>query len=157
MTNYVAKPTSLTPFHSYLAPYFRLMEPVVCDFDWLWTEIEVAGNNPEYSPDDLGRIWLTGPELIDYTYDGPQLIWSVLTAIFPHDREAAMDDRTVPYAESNLECFSPTRGPQHPFGFLELVCFDSSATLLIGGDSFAVDAFHTAFPGAAPIQCDGAE
>ena len=151
-SNYVARPTELVPFHTYLEPYFRLIEPVVRDFDWLCTELEIAGDLPANTVDNLGRIWLTGGELIDFVYGGPQFIWGVLTAVFPHDREAAMADKTVPFADSYADCWSPTRGPQHPYGYLEIVCFDSSATLLIGGDAFAVTAFKEAFPAAAPIQ-----
>jgi hypothetical protein len=152
MTNYFARPDSSTPFHTYLEPYLRLMEPCVRDYDWLWTEIEVAGEPPSIVPDDHGRIWLTGAQLLDYIYGGPQLIWSVLTAIFPHNRDAAVADSTVPLADGNHTCWSPDRGPQHPFGCLEIVCYDSSATLLIGGDDFAVDTFKKAFPNAAPIR-----
>lgn len=75
----------------------------------------------------------------------------LLTAIFPHDRDAAMADPCVPFADGNTDCYSPTRGTQHPFGLLELFCFDSSATLLVGADGLAVDAFLRAFPGAIPM------
>ena len=149
--NYVAKSGKSTPVHTFLEPYVRLMEPVVRDFDWIWTEIDVAGAPPDYPTDDYGRQWLSGGQLVDYIYSGPQLIWSVLTAVFPHDREAAMANDTVPNADGNDDCWSPTRGPQHPFGYLEIVCYDSSATLLIGADAFAVDTFLTAFPDAMPI------
>jgi len=151
-TNYVAQPTELIPVHTYLEPYFRLIEPMVRDFDWLCTELEVVGDQPKQSTDDLGRVWFTGAQLIDYVYGGPQFIWAVLTAISPHDRDAAMTDTAVPLADSNPDCWSSTRVPQHPYGHIEIVCFDSSATLLIGGDAFAVASFEKAFPGAKPIQ-----
>jgi hypothetical protein len=151
MTNYVAKPDSHSPIHTYLEPFFRLIDPCVRDFDWLWTDIEVSGEPPAFNPDDHGRLWLTGTELLDYIYDGPQLIWSVLTAIWPHDHSAAFSDNTSPFADGNPTCWAPDRGPQHPLGCFEIVCFDSSATLLIGGDDFVVGRFRMAFPNAAPI------
>ncbi len=155
MTNYFATADSTTPVHTYLEPYLRLMEPCVRDYDWLWTEIEVAGEPPSIIPDAHGRRWLTGAHLMDYIYGGPQLIWSVLTAIFPHHRDAAVADGTVPFAAGNPTCWSPDRGPQHPFGSLEIVCYGASATLLIGGDDFAVATFRKAFPNAAPIRLQG--
>ena len=151
MTNYVATPDEHSPFHTYLEPYFRLIDPCVRDFDWLWTDIEVLGKPPAFDPDDFGRLWVSGSELLDYIYDGPQLIWSVLTAIWPHERDAAINDPTSPFADGNPTCWHPYRDPQHPLGFLEIVCFDSSATLLIGGDHFIVEQFLLAFPNATPI------
>ena len=156
MANYVATSADFTRIHSHLEPYLRLMEPIVRDFDWLWTDIEIAGDIPDFTADRLGRIWLTGSQLIEHVYGGPQIAWSVLTAVFPHDRENAMTTDLIPFADGNTECWSATRGPQHPFGYLELVCFDSTATLLIGGDDFATNMFQTAFPEARQLRAGDA-
>ena len=125
------------------------------EFNWLLTDHEL---NPY--PRGIARyidresaIWLGGPELSEIvnTYD-VQFIWGVLSAFRP---DVAINPAALevhPFADGNESFWVPGTRIQHPLAEVEIVCWDSTATLLLSRDDDLTRRFRTFFPEAVDLD-----
>ena len=116
-------------------------------YDWHLSDVECSMSVPELA---AGCQWLTGNELSQLLKRAPiQFIWGVLSAFAPGVRPVV---DVAPFADSNPDFWRiPDCPPQLPGAALEIVCWDSSATLLIGISEEMADKFVHAFPDAKPL------
>lgn len=100
----------------------------------------------------MGRYWISGPELFRFVEEGPLFGWSVLSAI-PAEREPHAKALDVsPYADGNPNLWTGKPEPQHPDADFEIVCWDSSCTLVIGANDVVAAAFRSAYPDALDLD-----
>jgi hypothetical protein len=113
-------------------------------YDWLLSDVECNKPMPELA---AGGQWLTGNEFSQLLKRAPiQFIWGVLSAVTPGARPVV---DVAPFADGNPDFWRvPECPPQLPGAALEIVCWDSSATLLIGISEEMADRFVHAFPDA---------
>lgn len=143
-------------FFTDLRLMFRAIGDRQRDFDWLLTDLEcnwlgVRDGRPEPLPGN-GPYWLGGDELsrLVAEYD-MQLIWGVLSGF---TRGTAIDlDRleVVPYADGNSELWVEEPHIQHPHAEIEIVCWDSTSTLLLCRDRSIGESFRQYFPEAVDL------
>ena len=126
------------------------MEPAIRQYVWLWSEIDVNQPLPA-SCDDRGRCWIDGDNLYEFVSGRPQFIWSVLSAIPAKYHAAATKVDCTPFADGNRCLWSRHTKPQHQMAAFEIVCWDASATLLIGADEALAAVFRRAYPDAAEL------
>lgn len=116
-------------------PYFTEMRSVLkalgvsaSDHDWFLSDIETNGGVVGPS---VGGRWMTGAELGRIiTVKDVQFIWGVFSA-FPKGVRMAVD--SPPIADGNARYWTePDCGPELAGAEFEIVCWDSSATILIG-------------------------
>jgi hypothetical protein len=137
-----------------LYPFVFRARGRVEQYAWLMTNISLNANLPfEESPQ--GAYWVPGRDLAQYvSQTRPQFSWGVLSAI-PADREIlARNDTTYPFADGNSRFWNGSPRPQHPFAEFEIVCWDSSATLLIGADEEIGHHFKDAYPGTVDLDAE---
>lgn len=156
MANLIIENSPTIKWYSDLYPFFSLIEPTIRKHRWLWTDVEV--NAPLPIPhNDFGRYLIDGDTLFDFAVGRPQFNWSVLSAL-PSEYEVAptaIPRESVPYADGNPDFWHGSPRPQFSDAVFEIVCWDSSATLLIGTDDVLVlDAFGTAYTGAVDLDAE---
>jgi hypothetical protein len=122
------------------------------EYDWLLTELE-CNFPPELQ--DGGAWFFSGSDLSDLVrrQDPPiQFIWAVLTGF---DRGTSVDLAhldMVPDANGNPDFWRGAPRIQYPNARVELVCFDSSLTLLITEDADLTSRFRAGFPEAVDLE-----
>jgi hypothetical protein len=149
--NLIVEKTPRIKWYSDLRPFFSEIEALVQSYVWLWTDIETDVPVPfEYDP--MRMNWISGPTLFGFVSQGPQFVWSVLSAIPAEKEQHARSLNCQPYADMNREFWIGTPKPQHPDADFEIVCWDASATLVIGANEFVADAFRDAYPDASDLD-----
>ena len=141
------------PWYTDLNTVFEVLGEREREFDWLITEIECNRYPPELQHADAW--FFSGAELnhLVRRQDPPvQLIWAVLTGF---DRGRSIDLAhldMVPGADGNPDFWRGAPRIQYPGASVELVCFDSSLTLLITGDADLTSRFRAGFPEAVDLE-----
>lgn len=145
-------------------PYFTDMRMVFeaiggrqTEFNWLITDLEYGWLNPpdgEAPPFSTpAPHWLTGEALTTLIarYE-LQFVWGVLSGF---SRNVTLDPGSLavePYADGNPGFWEPHPQIQHPLAEIEIVCWDSSATLLLCRDSSISESFRSYFPEAVDLD-----
>lgn len=141
------------PWYTDLKTVFEVFGGREREYDWLLTELEC-----NFLPRELqdGSAWFfSGSDLSDLVrrQDPPiQFIWAVLTGF---DRGTSVDLAhldIVPDADGNPDFWRGAPGIQYPNARVELVCFDSSLTLLITEDADLTSRFRAGFPEAVDLE-----
>jgi hypothetical protein len=117
------------------------------DYDWYVSDIETNWNPPGFTWDDQ---WFTGDELAAFLHAHEvQFIWAVFSAVRRGHRPSFT---FAPYALDNPRYWNGSEpGPQLDGALFEIVCWDSSATMLIGLPPQAIHSFRTRYPDAKPL------
>ena len=118
------------------APYFTDMKRTLCDagilaadFDWYISDLDTNFHVPALGTDD---IWIQGTTLAQaLEIPGLQFVWAVFSA-FPAG-DGWQDVESPPVADGNGRYWLPPEvTPQLQGARFEIVCWDSSATILVG-------------------------
>lgn len=146
-------PCARMPWYTDLKTVFEVLGGRECEFDWLITELECNRLPPELRD---GDAWLfAGDVLSDLVrrQDPPvQFVWGVLTGF---DRATPVDLNRldiVPSANGNSGFWKGAPRIQYPEAKVELVCFDSSLTMLITADADLTARFRAGFPEAVDLE-----
>lgn len=126
-------PCSRMPWYTDLKVLFEVLGGRERDFDWLLTELECNQLPLEFLPDR--EAWFVRGEVLSEWIRGQQhpaqFIWGVLTG-FDRGTVVDVDDlRVVPCADGNSELWSGRPRIQYPDARVEIVCWDSGATILV--------------------------
>ncbi|GAB5402825.1 MAG: hypothetical protein Aurels2KO_10560 [Aureliella sp.] len=132
-------------WYSDLEPFVTALANRVHDYVWRFDAVDcnVA------LPGDVreGGYWiLNGDDLNALVADHPQFAWAVVSAIPKNSTDIEVAAPCTPFADGNPAFWTGTPTPQHPFAQFEFVCWDASATLLIGADDSVAAAFKAAYP-----------
>jgi hypothetical protein len=132
------------------------------DYDWLITDLESNLSASELLPhatelEPSGREssswYLSGQELHRLVFDRgspAQFIWAVLSG-FEQGRGIPRQHEILPYADGNSALWMQPPRIQYPGAAVEIVCWDSSATLLITGVEDLISRFRGYFPEARDL------
>ncbi|MFT9847658.1 hypothetical protein [Aneurinibacillus sp. REN35] len=123
-------------------------------FNWLLTNLEL-----HYEPEEIlynnsrTAAWITGEELTRIVYQYKiQFIWGVLSG-FKKDITIDLDNLDVePFADGNRGFWIAAPQIQHPLATVELVCWDSTLTLLLSKDEDLTDKFRRYFVGTEDLD-----
>ena len=156
MANLIIEKSPSIKWYSDLHPFFALIESTVRANRWLWTDVDMTSELP-VPHNAHGRYLLDGDTLFDFTVNRPQFVWSVFSAL-PPDYELdpiAIPRESIPYADGNPDFWRDSPRPQFSDALFEIVCWDSSATLLIGAeDADVLNAFCAAYPGEVDLDAE---
>lgn len=153
------------PFHTDLGVVFEALGGRQNEFNWLVTDLEFGNLDAVELPMELtlrlGRttyefpdvVWLTGKrfsEIIDgYNL---QFIWAVLSGFDPHIEIDPNNLEALPSADGNSGFWREGVSIQHPRASVEIVCWDSSYTLLLSKDDDLTKRFRDFFPEACDLD-----
>ena len=146
-------------WYSDLTPFVEAFACRVHDYTWRFDA--VVGVAPPQGKECDDYWVLTGSEFGALVADHPQFIWAVISAIPNHFSDTQIHAQCVPYgvpyADGNPTFWTGTPRPQHPFAEFEIVCWDASATLIIGADEAIATAFRTAYPESIDLNRENAD
>jgi hypothetical protein len=146
--NLILEKTDQVPYFTNMRVVFDALRVDCEDFDWYVSDLETNITVPELGE---GGRWFSGRELKRLiTEKSIQFIWGVFCAVESGKR---LEIDTEPYANGNPDFWKPDGSAVQLNGALfEIVCWDSSATLLIGIPETAGEAFCKAYPDAKRIE-----
>jgi hypothetical protein len=144
------------PYFTDLRLVFRAIGDRQREFNWLITDLEsnwlaVKDGRPEPFVGQ-GPIWLTGDELSRIVADYEiQFVWAVLSG-FPNGVVLDLAQLVIePYADGNPGFWVDEPRIQHPMAEIEIVCWDSSSTLILSRDRPIGESFRRYFPEAVDL------
>lgn len=141
------------PFHTDLAVVFRALQGRQKEFNWLCTDVECYIDLPEfpYDPENKPR-WFTGEELTKLVEEHRiQFIWAVLSGFHPEITIDLKNLEVEPCAERHPTLWGEHPTIQHPKATVEIVCYDSSSTILLSKDDDLSRRFRRFFPEAEDL------
>lgn len=145
------------PYFTDLRLVFRAIGDRQREFNWLITDLDYGWLGPQEDDEQLpfagaGPHWQTGEELTRLVaHREMQFVWAVLSG-FPLDVSLDLDRlEVVPYADGNQGFWVDQPRIQHPMAEIEIVCWDSTSTLLLCRDRSIGESFRRYFPEAVDL------
>jgi hypothetical protein len=151
--NWIIRKTAKMDFHTNLKAILSPIKEEIKQLDWLITDLEY--NNMyrvENLPVDYDHDYFLLPaEQFDRLVAADmQIIWAVILGI-PETHATTVDPENLPYAEGNAEVWK-NGYIQHPDAIIEIICFDSSYTILKFKDQSLSDKFKAHFDEAKELE-----
>ena len=145
--NVVLEHSDQVPWYTDIAATFAAMGVDPRDYEWYVSDVETNVSVPMLNE---GDTWMTGDELASVLQKSVQFIWAVFSA-FPRGVRVEVD--SAPSADGNPHFWRPPEvSPQLPGACFEVVCWDSSATILIGVSGEQAERFSRTYPDAKPLS-----
>lgn len=123
---------------------FQSIEEIVPKYNWLITDIE-CNKDTEFFWYPWKDQYYEGRKLLKHLNENDiQFIWGVFTAI-PKETKLSKEELTAinkPYGDGNRELWSPEITIQHPLGDIEIVCWDSTLTLVKSKSNDVIERFY---------------
>lgn len=119
-------------YYTYMDEIFGLIGKEAYRYNWLITNIECNKETDRFIY-PFEEQYIEGKELKDYLNNNKiQFIWGVFTGINKKIRlskEELLSIKT-PYADENKKIWEPPVSIQHPLGDIEIICCDSTLTII---------------------------
>lgn len=145
--NLILEYSSLVPFYTNMRTTLSAMGVDPNEYDWFVSDIETNISIPALAD---GDVWVSGSELFQMLSHDIQFIWGVFSA-FPKGTE--FEVLVSPGADGNTNFWqSPEVRPQLVGACFEIVCWDSSATVLVGISVVQAERFLATYPDALPLS-----
>jgi len=145
------------PYYTDLRLVFRAIVDRQHEFNWLVTDLDygwLGVHEDGEQPPFIGRgpHWRTGAELSRLVAEHDmQFVWAVLSG-FPLSVPLDLDRlAVVPYADGNAGFWVDEPSIQHPLAEIEIVCWDSTSTLLLCRDRPIGESSRGYFPEAVDL------
>lgn len=124
-------------YYTDIKAILTLMGDVYKQYNWLISEYECYPQNEEVAMCFSGdSVFVSGEELMRLLdIENFQLIWGVMTAIPQSISGEEVYKYTLPYARNNSSFWDVPVSIQHPLGEIEIVSWDSSATIVKSNDN----------------------
>lgn len=141
------------PWYTDLQVIFDVLGGGERDFDWLVTDLKCNRLPPELRPQSDAWFFRGDAlsDLVRHEADPVQFEWAVLTGFHRGTVIDVEHLRVVPYADGNPDFWRGQPRIQHPDACVEIVCWDSSAVLLITTQSELTARFRAGFPEAVDL------
>ena len=147
--NLILEDSPQVPYFTDVATCLAALGVHAQDFDWFVSDLEANGSLPE-APLASRGAWWSGDALAQVLTPGLQVHWGVFSA-FPVGQRPVITE--PPWADGNPDFWTvPDMPVQAPGACFELVCWDSSATLLIGLSAEQAARFMRAYPAARALS-----
>lgn len=146
--NLILENSTRIPWFTDVGATFSAMGVDPRAYDWYVSDVETGAPFPVLNK---GNLWVTGEDLAKALLGEPtQFMWGVFSAFPPGVRVAV---EKAPSADGNPAFWrSPDVRPQLPGACFEVVCWDSSATLLVGVSQEQADRYLRTPPEALPLS-----
>ena len=123
------------------------------DYNWLITDADCTAATPAFAALlEQNYVWLTGEELTAMVaQENFQWIWAVLSGFPKHITQEEVLAYPLPAAIGYTGFWHNPLTLQHPLAEVEIVPWDSSATLFLSRDAELVTAFRRAIAGSQDL------
>lgn len=142
--NLILEKTDQVPFFTNMCLTFEALGIDCAVYDWYVSDVEINSGLQDFC---ANGAWFSGKELKSLiANDDLQFDWGVFSAVKSGER---FEVDAVPYADGNPTFWQdPDLSPQLQGALFEIVCWDSSATLLIGISDEHAERFRNRFSDA---------
>ncbi len=162
--NAILKNSRQVEFYTFLRPVFMSIKNRQHDYNWLLTDLELNWMPDVFFSyceqcdiradieDRNNRYFISGEKLTRLTMEYEiQFIWGVLTGL---KKELHIDLNNLIYCPDveNPDLWKPGVNVQYPGAELQIVCWDSTSTLLISQNSSIVNDFKSYFSDAKDLD-----
>ncbi|EJE54149.1 hypothetical protein PMI14_00961 [Acidovorax sp. CF316] len=145
--NIILENSEQVAWYTDVAATLRAMVVDPRDYDWYVSDVETNVSVPLL---DGGDGWVTGDALADLLSTPIQFIWGVFSA-FPCG--ARVEVSRAPTADGNRNLWHPPEpSPQLSGACFEVVCWDSSSTILVRVSQEQATEFLRACPDAKSLS-----
>lgn len=140
-----------TVCYSDLKPLVAELGDAVLQYFWIFDENDLSATLPVETK--RGDSWLlSGEQMQVFASDFPLFDWLILSAVPINRAKSILFESSRPYADGNPNFWKGRPVPQLSCAEFEIVCWDSSATLLIGAPAFVANAFQKVYPGCFDLD-----
>jgi hypothetical protein len=145
--NLVLESSERVPFYTDMRSTLTALGVEASAYDWFVSDLETNVAVPSLG---FGDVWVTGEELSQVLAGDVQFIWGVFSAV---PKGTRFDVPVPPGADGNSRLWQPPEvRPQLQEACFEIVCWDSSATVLVGLSQEKATRFLATYPEAKPLS-----
>lgn len=142
--------------YTYLLDIFKLMNHFQKNYNWLITDCEIGamkfGHHERFFQSG-DHAWISGIELTGIIKkENFQWIWGVLSGFRNQYTHEQTLEYPLPYADGNPNFWKDDLEIQNPLADIEIVAWDSSATLFLTKDIELYRTFRNAFPESKDLK-----
>ena len=150
--NLILQASPEMPYHTNLSTVFEAWDGLQRDLNWLVTDLDCNYQPPALQNPEEPK-WFSGDELSDLVSSNPglQFFWGVFSG-FSAEKDVAWRDGPMPYADGNSSYWGKSPRIQHPDAVIELVCWDSTYTILLSEIIEASERFEAFFSDAIDLK-----
>jgi hypothetical protein len=150
--NWIISDSNKMEYHTHLNAVLKPIEDDIKDMNWIISDLDYFPDIITDLPVDLSHdYFVLSPEDFRTLVDAnTQIIWGVFLGI-PSTSPLEVDKEHLPYAEFN-ELIWKNGNIQHPSAQIEIVCFDSSYTIVKFRDEYMSDKFKAYFNEAIELE-----
>jgi len=128
--NWIIRHSDKMEFHTHLNILLNPILDDIAEFNWLISNFEY---HPDYAKDlpvnhDEEYFILSSVNFKKMIHADPQIIWAVILGI-PQGKSIEIDEDNLPYADGSAIVWK-NGNLQHPNAVMEIICFDSSYTIV---------------------------
>lgn len=120
--------------HTDLRMVFQSIDNLQLNYNWLITNLDC-----NFYPNKLlgsNYYWLTGAEITELVNQHEiQFSWAVFSGFLPKLKVDLSDESAFPYADGNPNFWTAKPTIQHSQASVEIVCWDSTSTLLLSNEA----------------------
>jgi hypothetical protein len=138
--NWIISKTKKMAYHTDLSVIMKPLEDVIDNYNWIVSDLEYSSlvNGFPLNLDDEYFV-LSSVQLKEILSKNFQFIWAVVLAA-PKEEKVILDDNNLPYAEFNSLVWK-NGNIQYPGAEIEIVCWDSSCTIVKFSNEFLSNKF----------------
>ena len=143
-------------YYTFFKEIFETMGDFQNEYNWLITDIDgYPANDTRYESfyEEHSYLWLSGKELSDNVYKHDyQWNWAVLSGF---EKSVELDEilkEPLPYADGYTGFWKPDLSIQHPLAKVEMVAWDSGATLLFAKEYSLYSGFMDNISGVVDLS-----
>lgn len=135
--------------HTDLKDVFKPFRDEVSNYNWLITDFEVY-------PCEIfngSSVWITGKELLELVENNNiQFIWGVISAFYNNIKLDVDKMLFKPIAEGNKQLWSNNPKIQQENASIEIICWDSTATILMSRDNNIANQYQRYYSDAQDLN-----
>jgi hypothetical protein len=145
--NLILERTDAVPFFTEMRSVFKALGMRARDYDWFISDIETNYYGDGFTSEDR---WIAGEALERFIAENAvQFIWAVFSAFpkgvrYPVEFSPNVEDYAGYWSGSEVT-------PQLKDALFEIAAWDSSATILVGLPSDAIERFRNVYPDAKSL------
>lgn len=156
MNTLLEGPCEKMPSYTDMVEVFAAISQRQREFNWLLTECEGWPKHAKAKVQPFAEIdaqWFSGEQLTSQVNQSEtQFLWAVFSGFPLHVAIDTENLATRPFADGNRDFWSDAPQIQHPLAEIEIVCWDSSATILLSRDPTIGISFRKYFPEAVDLD-----
>lgn len=149
--NWIIGKSEKIQFHTYLDEIIAPIRDDVRDFNWIIADVEFASWNEGLPVNMDDEYFILSPDKFKELLDAHvQFWWGVILGV-SKAFDIVLDETKLPFAEGNGSIWK-NGNIQYPDAEIEIVCVDSSYTIVKVKSELLSKKFHDYFPEAVELE-----